>query len=45
VNERFHVDLDALNPIGRASGSAYVRTRDQFRMNRPFLKEIPAQLT
>lgn len=39
INERYHVDLDALRPIGRLSGSDYVRVRKRFSMTRP--KYIP----
>jgi flavin reductase (DIM6/NTAB) family NADH-FMN oxidoreductase RutF len=45
VNERFHVDVQKLNPIGRLSGSLYAKVREPFRMDRPFLGEKPKQLT
>lgn len=45
VNERYHVDLALLNPIGRLSGSSYTRVSDQFRLERRFLGEKPEQLT
>ena len=45
VNERYHVDLAKLAPIGRLSGMLYARVRDTFRMDRPFLGEKPKQLT
>jgi flavin reductase (DIM6/NTAB) family NADH-FMN oxidoreductase RutF len=45
VNERFHVDVQKLNPIGRLSGSLYAKMREPFRMDRPFLGEKPKQLT
>jgi flavin reductase (DIM6/NTAB) family NADH-FMN oxidoreductase RutF len=45
VNERFHVDVQKLNPIGRLSGSLYAKVTEPFRMDRPFLGEIPKQLT
>ena len=44
VNERYHVDVEKLNPIGRLSGSLYARIREPFRMDRPFLHDIPEQL-
>jgi flavin reductase (DIM6/NTAB) family NADH-FMN oxidoreductase RutF len=34
VDERFHVDADALAAIGRMGGAAYVRTRDRFDLPR-----------
>lgn len=45
VNERFHVDVAKLNPIGRLSGSQYTRVSDLFRLDRQFLGEKPKQLT
>jgi len=45
VNERYHVDLALLNPIGRLSGSSYTRVSDQFRLERRYLGEKPKQLT
>jgi len=45
VNERFHVDIAKLNPIGRLSGSHYTRVADLFAMDRPFLGTKPRQLT
>jgi len=45
VNERYHVDVARLNPIGRLSGSLYTKVSDRFRMDRPFLGEKPKQLT
>jgi flavin reductase (DIM6/NTAB) family NADH-FMN oxidoreductase RutF len=45
VNDRYHVDPAKLAPIGRLSGSNYARLRDMFRMDRPFIGEIPQQLT
>ena len=45
VNERYHVDLAKLAPIGRLSGMLYTRVRETFRMERPFLGEKPKQLT
>ncbi len=45
VNERFHVDVRRLNPIGRLSGSLYANVRDPFSMERPFLGAKPQQLT
>ena len=45
VNERFHVNIAKLNPIGRLSGSQYARITDLFAMDRPFLGEKPRQLT
>ena len=45
VNERFHVDLTKLAPIGRLSGMLYTKVKDTFRMERPFLGEKPKQLT
>jgi len=45
VNERHHVDIARLNPIGRLSGSAYARVSDLFRLDRQFLGEKPQQLT
>lgn len=45
VNERFHVDVQKLNPIGRLSGSLYTKVQEPFRMDRPFLGAIPKQLT
>jgi flavin reductase (DIM6/NTAB) family NADH-FMN oxidoreductase RutF len=45
VNERYHIDLQKLNPIGRLSGSLYSKVREPFRMDRPFLGEKPKQLT
>jgi len=45
VNERFHVNVAKLNPIGRLSGSQYAKVTELFTMNRPFLGEKPRQLT
>ena len=45
VNDRYHVDMAKLNPIGRLSGSSYTKVTDQFRMERQFLGEKPKQLT
>jgi flavin reductase (DIM6/NTAB) family NADH-FMN oxidoreductase RutF len=45
VNERGHVSLAKLNPIGRLSGSHYTRVSDLFTMDRPFLGAVPKQLT
>lgn len=45
VNDRFHVDVAKLNPIGRLSGSQYTRVSDLFRLDRQFLGEKPKQLT
>lgn len=45
VNERYHVDIAKLDPIGRLSGSLYTKVREPFRMERPFLGEVPKQLT
>lgn len=45
LNERNHVDVAQLKPIGRLSGSLYARITDTFRMDRPFLGEVPKQLT
>ncbi|OGA46461.1 MAG: hypothetical protein A3F74_09955 [Betaproteobacteria bacterium RIFCSPLOWO2_12_FULL_62_58] len=45
VNERYHVNVEKLNPIGRLSGSLYTKVREPFRMERPFLGERPKQLT
>lgn len=45
VNERYHVDPAKLNPIGRLSGSMYTRVSEPFRMDRPYLGEVPKQLT
>ena len=45
VNERFHVDVEKLNPIGRLSGTAYTRVSDIFCLERQFLAETPKQLT
>jgi flavin reductase (DIM6/NTAB) family NADH-FMN oxidoreductase RutF len=45
VNERYHVDVAKLAPIGRLSGSLYTKVREPFRMDRPFLGEVPKQLT
>jgi flavin reductase (DIM6/NTAB) family NADH-FMN oxidoreductase RutF len=45
VNERYHVDIARLNPIGRLSGTAYTRVSDLFRMERQFLADKPKQLT
>jgi len=45
VNERGHVDLSKLNPIGRLSGSHYTRVSDLFKLERQFLGEKPKQLT
>lgn len=44
VNERFHVDVAKLDPIGRLSGSNYARIRDVFQMQRRYLGEVPRQL-
>jgi len=32
VNERFHVDPDALRAVGRMGGLGYCRTRDRFEL-------------
>lgn len=45
VNERYHVDIAKLSPIGRLSGSFYTKVRELFRMERPFVGEKPKQLT
>lgn len=45
VNDRFHVDITKLNPIGRLSGSLYGRIRDTFSLERKFLGEKPKQLS
>jgi len=45
VNERCHVDIAKLNPIGRLSGSLYARIRDTFRLDRQYLGAKPKQLT
>lgn len=45
VNERYYVDVQRLNPIGRLSGPNYSRVREVFQMNRPFIGEKPTQLT
>jgi flavin reductase (DIM6/NTAB) family NADH-FMN oxidoreductase RutF len=45
VNERYHVNVEKLDPIGRLSGSLYARVRDPFSMERPFLGAKPKQLT
>jgi flavin reductase (DIM6/NTAB) family NADH-FMN oxidoreductase RutF len=45
VNDRYHVDVSKLNPIGRLSGSLYSKVTETFRMDRPFLGEKPKQLT
>lgn len=45
VNDRYHVDIGRLKPIGRLSGSLYTKVREPFRMDRPFLGEVPKQLT
>jgi len=45
VDERYHVDMALLNPVGRLSGSSYTRVSDQFRMERRFLGKKPEQLT
>lgn len=45
VNERHHVDIGRLDPIGRLSGSLYTKVREPFRMDRPFLGAVPKQLT
>jgi len=45
VNERFHVDVAKLNPIGRLSGSQYTRVVELFTMDRPFLAERPWQIS
>lgn len=45
VNERYHIDVASLDPIGRLSGSLYTRVKEPFRMDRPFLGDVPKQLT
>ena len=45
VNDRCHVDIAKLNPIGRLSGSLYARIRDTFRLERQYLGGKPKQLT
>jgi flavin reductase (DIM6/NTAB) family NADH-FMN oxidoreductase RutF len=45
VNERGHVDLMKLNPIGRLSGSHYTRVSDLFKLDRQFIGDKPKQLT
>lgn len=45
VNDRYHVDIGRLKPIGRLSGSLYTKVKEPFRMDRPFLGEVPKQLT
>jgi flavin reductase (DIM6/NTAB) family NADH-FMN oxidoreductase RutF len=45
VNERYHVDVAKLDPIGRLSGSLYAKVHEPFRMDRPFIGEKPKQLT
>lgn len=45
VNERYYVDVQRLNPIGRLSGPNYSRVREVFQMDRPFIGEKPTQLT
>lgn len=45
VNERYHIDVQKLNPIGRLSGPVYAKIGEQFRMERPFLGKKPEQLT
>lgn len=45
VNERYHVNLARLDPIGRLSGSLYVRVSDTFSLERQFLGEKPDLLT
>jgi flavin reductase (DIM6/NTAB) family NADH-FMN oxidoreductase RutF len=45
LNDRHHVDVNKLNPIGRLSGSLYSKVTETFRMDRPFLGEKPKQLT
>ena len=39
IDERFHVDMDQLRPIGRLAGPEYTRTGERFVMKRP-----PSQL-
>ncbi len=38
VDERFHVDIERLRPIGRLSGSRYARLRDFFELERRYLR-------
>lgn len=45
VDERFNVDLAALQPIGRLSGNRYSKVSDVFSLERQFLAERPKQLT
>ncbi|OGA46774.1 MAG: hypothetical protein A3F74_23410 [Betaproteobacteria bacterium RIFCSPLOWO2_12_FULL_62_58] len=44
VNDRYHVDIARLNPIGRLSGSNYARIREVFQMERKFLGKKPKQV-
>src|SRR5690606_5043823 len=37
VNERFHVDLEKLKPVGRLSGQLYSRVADTFALKRKYL--------
>ena len=45
VNERGHVNLAKLNPIGRLSGSNYARVSDLFQLERQYIGVKPKQLT
>lgn len=44
VDDRYNVSLSALRPIGRLSGSRYVRIADIFSLERKFVGEKPKQL-
>jgi flavin reductase (DIM6/NTAB) family NADH-FMN oxidoreductase RutF len=35
VDDRFRVDQEKLDAIGRMGGPTYTRTRDRFKMERP----------
>lgn len=37
VNERFHVDVKKLRPIGRLAGSSYIRIDETFALQRKYL--------
>ena len=45
VDERYNVDLLALQPVGRLSGPRYTRVREMFHLERRFVGVKPEQLT
>ena len=43
VNERLHVDIHSLKPVGRLAGNEYCYVRDVFALDRPSYADLRAQ--